>query len=42
VSFPLAVSFGNATSQVKGNYVVGNFGISFDLDDLAALAKLKQ
>jgi hypothetical protein len=42
VSFPLAVSFGNATSQVKGNYVLGNFGISFDLDALAALTKLKQ
>lgn len=42
VSFPLAVSFGNATSQVKGNYVVGNFGISFNLDALAALTKLKQ
>lgn len=42
VSFPLAVSFGNATSQVKGNYVVGNFGISFNMDDLAALTKLKQ
>jgi len=42
VSFPLAVTFGNATSQVKGNYVLGNFGISFDLDALAALTKLKQ
>jgi hypothetical protein len=42
VSFPLAVSFGNATSQVKGNYVLGNFGISFNLDALTALTKLKQ
>jgi hypothetical protein len=42
VSFPLAVTFGNATSQVKGNYVLGNFGISFDLDALVALMKLKQ
>jgi hypothetical protein len=41
-TFPLAVTFGNATSQVKGNYVLGNFGISFDLDALAALTKLKQ
>jgi hypothetical protein len=41
-SFPLAVTFGNATSQAKGNYVLGNFGISFDLDALAALAKLKR
>ncbi len=40
-SFPVAISFGNATSQVKGNYVAGNFGISFDLDALAALTKLK-
>lgn len=42
VSFPLAVTFGNATSQVKGNYVLGNFGISFDMDALSALTKLKQ
>lgn len=41
VSFPLAISFGNATSQVKGDYVLGNFGISLNLDALAALAKLK-
>ena len=40
-SFPVAISFGNATSQVKGNYVAGNFGISFDLDALATLTKLK-
>jgi hypothetical protein len=40
VSFPLAVSFANATSQVKGNYVVGNFGFNFNLDSLAALAKV--
>jgi hypothetical protein len=40
-SFPIALSFGNATSQVKGNYVVGNFGISFNLDALAALSKLR-
>jgi len=42
VSFPLAMSFANATSQVKGNYIVGNFGITFNLDALAALAKAKQ
>lgn len=42
VNFPLAISFGNATSQVKGDYVLGNFGISFNLDALAALAKLKR
>jgi hypothetical protein len=42
VSFPLAVSFANATSQVKGNYVVGNFGISFNLDALASLIKANQ
>jgi hypothetical protein len=42
VSFPFAVSFANATSQVKGNYVVGNFGISFNLDALASLIKANQ
>jgi hypothetical protein len=36
------MSFANATSQVKGNYIVGNFGITFNLDALAALAKAKQ
>lgn len=40
-SFPVALSFGNATSQVKGNYVAGNFGISLNLDALAALTKLR-
>jgi hypothetical protein len=37
VSFPLSVSFANAAEQVKETYVRGDFGISFDLDKLAAL-----
>jgi hypothetical protein len=42
VSFPLAVTFANAQEQkAKGSYVIGNFGISFDLDKLAALLKAK-
>jgi len=39
VSFPFSVSFANASSQVKGNYVVGNFGLTFSLDSLTALLK---
>lgn len=37
VSFPLSVTFANSSEQVKETYVRGNFGISFDLDKLAAL-----
>ena len=39
MSFPVSVTFANSAEQVKGNYVVGNFGISFDLDALASLIK---
>lgn len=42
VSFPFAVSFANATSQVKGSYVEGNFGFTFNLDALASLIKVNQ
>jgi hypothetical protein len=42
VSFPFAVSFANASEQqAKGAYVIGNFGISFDLDKLSALLNAK-
>jgi hypothetical protein len=40
ISFPLSVSFANAAEQVKETYVRGNFGISFDLDKLAALLQV--
>jgi hypothetical protein len=42
LSIPLSISFANASSQVKGNYVFGNFGISFNLDALSALKTAKQ
>jgi hypothetical protein len=41
VSFPLSITFANSSEQVKESYVRGNFGISFDLDKLAALLKAK-
>lgn len=42
ISFPLAVTYGNAQQQqAKGSYVIGNFGFSFDVDKLAALLALK-
>jgi hypothetical protein len=38
VSFPLAVTIANSQEQqAKGTYTVGNFGITFDVDKLAAL-----
>ncbi len=39
VSFPLSLSVANAAQQIKGTYVKGNFGVSFDLDKLASLLK---
>jgi hypothetical protein len=42
ISFPLAVTYGNSQQQqAKGSYVIGNFGLSFDADKLAALLALK-
>jgi hypothetical protein len=42
ISFPLAVTYGNSQQQqTKGSYVIGNFGLSFDADKLAALLALK-
>jgi hypothetical protein len=37
VSFPLSFSVANATEQVKGTYVKGHFGLTFDLDKLVSL-----
>jgi hypothetical protein len=41
-SVPLSFAVANASEQVKGTYVKGNFGISFDLDKLASLLKASQ
>lgn len=38
VSFPISVTYANATELIKESHVSGNFGISFDLDKLKALA----
>jgi hypothetical protein len=37
VSFPVSVTYANATELIKESHVSGNFGISFDLDKLKAL-----
>lgn len=37
VSFPLSVTYANATELIKEAHVSGNFGITFDLDKLKAL-----
>jgi hypothetical protein len=37
VSFPISVTYANATELIKEAHVSGNFGISFDLDKLKAL-----
>jgi len=37
VSFPLSVTYANATELIKEAHVAGNFGITFDLDKLKAL-----
>jgi hypothetical protein len=42
VSFPLSITVANSSEQIKETYAKGNFGISFDLDKLAALLKAKQ
>lgn len=39
VAIPLSVSYGNSSEVKAENFVRGNFGLSFDLDKLAALAK---
>jgi len=41
-SVPLSVSVANASEQVKGTYVKGNFGITFDLDKLTSLLRASQ
>jgi hypothetical protein len=41
-SVPFSVSVANASEQVKGTYVKGNFGVTFDLDKLASLLKASQ
>ena len=37
VSFPISVTYANATELIKEAHVSGNFGITFDLDKLKAL-----
>lgn len=41
VSFPVSITFANASELIKESDVRGNFGISFDLDKLSALVKSK-
>ena len=41
ISLPLSVTFANATELINEKHVRGNFGITFDLDKLKALAGAK-
>lgn len=41
ISLPLSVTYANATELIKESHVRGNFGITFDLDKLKALAGTK-
>ena len=41
ISLPLSVTYANATELIKEKHVSGNFGVTFDLDKLKALAGTK-
>lgn len=36
ISFPISVSYGNRPDLIQGNYIRGNFGLTFDLGKLIA------